>query len=89
MNDKTKHTLVGFAFGLSALPITIVLNLIWGLTLSFSLATVVFIGKEIYDKYKPRPTGFDKVYISADYQGLFAGWFVAFFVFGLIKIIGG
>lgn len=36
---------------------------------NFIASSVVFIGKEIYDKYKPNATGFDKVDLFADYLG--------------------
>jgi len=87
MNDKTKHTIIGFAFGLSALLISCCSNIMWGFTLSFAVGTIFFIGKEIYDKYKPRPTGFDRMDLAADYGGLLAGWAVSAFVMGVLKII--
>ena len=37
--------------------------------LGFAIATIIFIGKEIYDIYKPNPTGFDIKDLLADYTG--------------------
>ena len=60
--DKIKHFAVGAVFGL----FTIWLPIIWVLI----FATIVFVNKEIYDCYKPQPTGFDWWDILADYIGL-------------------
>ena len=84
MNDKTKHTLIGFAFGLSALPLIYILPLIWVIVVTFISASIVFIGKELHDI---PTTGFDKKDLEADYVGLLAGWFVSFFVLGVIVIL--
>jgi len=84
MNDKTKHFLVGAAFGLSALPLSYVLPFWWVLTITFWFSSVVFFGKE----YKDIPTtGFDKMDLLADYLGLAAGYIVAFFAWGVIQIM--
>ena len=60
MNDKIKHFIIGFILGMSILLIGYY---------SIILATVIFIGKEIYDCFKPNPTGFDVMDLLADYLG--------------------
>ena len=62
--DKLLHGLVGLAFGLLYAYIGF-----WSLI----FGTIVFFNKEIYDKYKPNPTGFDWLDIAADYTGLLIG----------------
>ena len=86
MNDKTKHFIVGLIFGLLTLPISWAVGLIWAYTITFLAANIVFIGKEIWDTYKPIPTGFDKMDLLADYGGLFAGYCLTFFMWGLIQL---
>lgn len=86
MNDKTKHTLVGLIFGLLTLPLSWAVSLIWAYVITFLAANIVFIGKEIYDKYKPRPTGFDRVDLAADYGGLFAGYCLTFLILGIMQL---
>ncbi len=60
--DYILHFMVGLAFGL--------LYLILSLLHTVLIASVVFIGKEVWDKYKPNPTGFDWLDLIADYLGL-------------------
>ena len=72
--DKLLHVLVGFAFGLVYAYIGF-----WSLT----FGTIVFFYKEIYDKYKPNPTGFDWWDIAADYAGLLIGLLITL----IVKII--
>ena len=60
--DKIKHFAVGAVLGL----LTLWFPIIWVLI----IATIVFVNKEIYDCYKPQPTGFDCMDILADYIGL-------------------
>ena len=59
--DKIYHFVVGAIFGI----FTIWIPIIWVLI----FATIIFFNKEIYDKYKPQPTGFDWWDILADYVG--------------------
>lgn len=72
--DKILHFLVGLVFGLSYYFIAF-----WSLL----FATIVFFNKEIYDKYKPNPTGFDWWDIAADYAGLLIGLLITL----IVKII--
>ena len=72
--DKLLHGLVGFAFGLVYAYIG------WW---SLIFGTIVFFSKEIYDKYKPNPTGFDWWDIAADYAGLLIGLLITL----IVKII--
>ena len=72
--DKLLHGLVGFAFGLLYAYIGF-----WSLI----LGSIVFFNKEIYDKYKPNPTGFDWWDIAADYTGLLIGLLITL----IVKII--
>ena len=86
MNDKTKHFIVGGSIGLLTLPISWAVGLIWAYTITFLAANIVFIGKEIYDTYKPIPTGFSNADLLADYGGLFAGYCITFFMWGLMQL---
>ena len=72
--DKLLHVLVGFAFGLVYAYIGF-----WSLI----FGTIVFFNKEIYDYYKPNPTGFDWWDIAADYTGLLIGLLITL----IVKII--
>ena len=72
--DKLLHGLVGFAFGLVYAYIGF-----WSLI----FGTIVFFNKEIYDNYKPNPTGFDWWDIAADYTGLLIGLLITL----IVKII--
>ena len=69
--DKLLHGLVGFAFGLLYACIGF-----WSLI----FGTIVFFNKEISDKYKPNPTGFDWWDIAADYTGLLIGLLITLIV---------
>lgn len=60
--DYMLHFAVGLLFGL--------LYLILPLFYTVLIASVIFIAKEVYDKYKPDPTGFDWLDLVADYIGL-------------------
>ena len=59
--DKIYHFVIGAIFGIFTIWLPVVAVLI--------AATFVFFNKEIYDKYKPQPTGFDWWDILADYVG--------------------
>lgn len=56
------HFMVGLAFGLPYLILSLLHTVL--------IASIVFIAKEVYDKYKPNPTGFDWLDLLADYIGL-------------------
>jgi hypothetical protein len=62
MSDKLKHFIVGAILG-------IVSCFTGHLLLCFIFASIIFIGKEIYDIYKTNPTGFDIKDLIADYAG--------------------
>ena len=87
MNDKTKHFIVGGLIGLLTLPISYFCGLWWALWIVCFCSLPIFIGKEIFDVYKPNPTGFDKMDLLADYLGLIAGAIISFFIHGIIQII--
>ena len=87
MNDKTKHVIVGAAIGMLAIPLSFAIGLWWSFLAIFIAATMVFVGKEEYDVYKPQPTGFDKMDFLADYLGLICGYIISFMVYYLIQII--
>ena len=86
MNDKAKHFAVGSLIGLLTLPISYFCGLWWALLITLVLGTIIFVGKEINDIYKPNPTGFDKLDLFADYIGLIAGWIISFIVYNSIQI---
>lgn len=71
--DLKLHFMVGLAFGL--------LYLILPLFYTVLIASVVFIAKEVYDKYKPNPTGFDWLDLLTDYIGLT----ISIFIIWLLK----
>ena len=68
-NDKQKHLLVGFVCGVLYSPVVFLWDINSAIISNFIASSALFIGKEIYDKYKPNPTGFDKVDLFADYLG--------------------
>ena len=84
--DKTKHFIVGLILGLLTLPISWQTGLIWAYGITFVGANLVFIGKEIWDVYKPLPTGFSNSDLVADYGGLFAGYCLTFMSWGMMQI---
>ena len=71
--DLKLHFMVGSALGL--------LYLILPLLNTVLIASVVFIAKEVYDKYKPNPTGFDWLDLLADYIGLTISIFTIWLIF--------
>jgi len=85
-NDKQKHITVGRLIGIVTLPVAFIPNMgfWWALLLTFIFGSLIFVGKEIVDKYKPQPTGFDRIDLAADYIGyaqavvvsylLYQGW---------------
>ena len=81
MNDKIKHFIVGFLVAQLFTPLTFYSSIGWSLLITFILATLVFIGKEIFDIYKPIPTGFDWYDIYADYLGFALGLFISSIIF--------
>lgn len=88
MNDKTKHVICGAVIGLLSLPLSLFTGLWWAYLIVAGFATFIFVGKEIYDVYKPYPTGFDKMDLEADYIGLIVGFIISFLIFNIIGIIG-
>ena len=83
MNDKTKHTLLAAVIGLTTLPIAFYksIGFWWALLIMLIIGTMASVGKEINDKYKPQPTGFDRMDLVADFLGFACGAIVAFLVY--------
>lgn len=80
-NDKQKHLIVGFILGFLYFPVVFLWEINAAIISNFIASSIIFIGKEIYDKYKPNPTGFDKVDLFADYLGWGVGvWVGSIFV---------
>ena len=80
-NDKQKHLLVGFLSGVLYSPVVFLWDINSAIISNMIASSVLFIGKEIYDKYKPNPTGFDKVDLFADYLGWGIGvWISSIFL---------
>ena len=71
--DYILHFAVGVSLGL--------LYLIIPLPYTVLIASVIFIAKEVYDKYKPNPTGFDWLDLAADYSGLTISIFIIWLIF--------
>jgi len=86
-NDKLQHFGVGIFIGLLTLPISTFCGLWWALLITLVLGTIIFVAKEINDKYKPNPTGFDKADLQADFYGWISGAILSFFIHGVIQII--
>lgn len=61
-SDYILHFGGGLIFGLPYLILPLLHTVL--------IASVVFIGKEVWDKYKPNPTGFDWLDLVVDYLGL-------------------
>ena len=78
--DKQKHLIVGFICGFMYSPFVSFYDINWVIGINLLLSSMMFIGKEVYDKYKPNPTGFDKVDLFADYLGWGVGVWVSSFV---------
>ena len=72
--DLIKHFAVGIVFG-------VLTAFAWVFAI---IATFVFFGKEVFDAYKPKPTGFDWLDILADYLGLITGLILTHTVIWLI-----
>ena len=68
-NDKQKHLIVGAIIGFLYFPVVFLWDINAAIISNFIVSSALFIGKEFYDKYKPNPTGFDKVDLFADYLG--------------------
>lgn len=80
LNDKQKHVRVAAVIGLATLPVAFIHNIgfWWALLIMLIIGTIAFVGKEIVDKYKPNPTGFDRMDLVADFAGFACGAIVAF-----------
>ena len=76
-NDKQKHLLVGFVCGVLYSPIVFLWDINATIISNLVASSVMFIGKEIYDKYKQNQTGFDKVDLFADYLGWGIGMWIS------------
>ena len=87
MNDKTKHFIVGSVAGIATLPFSFVVGFTNAVVAVFLIASLIFFSKELYDKIKPLPTGFDKMDLIADYIGLATGYIISYIVYFTIKII--
>lgn len=79
--DKKKHLIVGFVFGFTFFPISLILDINISFFINLIISSLVFILKEIYDKYKKKSTGFDFIDLFADYLGWCVGiWIAACFI---------
>lgn len=78
--DKIKHLIVGAVLGAATY-----ISGHW--MLGFVISTIIFVGKEVFDMYKPQPTGFDKVDLTVDYIGLVIGFWIAGISHGLFNLI--
>ena len=78
--DKIQHFIVGAIFGIATY-----LSGHW--LLGFAIATIFFVGKEIFDMYKQNPTGFDELDLTVDYIGLLFGFWAAGMIHGLINLV--
>ena len=79
-NDKLKHFIVGVGLGSATY-----FSNHW--LLGLGISSSAFIGKEIFDKYKKNPTGFDEVDLFVDYLGFVIGFGASGFLHGLIGLI--
>lgn len=93
MTDKQKHFLVGIVAGIVTLPLSYLIGTVNAALAVFAISSIVFIGKEITDKYdidlylyKHKATGFDKQDLLADYAGLFGGYVIAFMIKLVINV---
>lgn len=76
-SDKIKHFIGGCILGAA----TCITN---QNIIGLSISSTLFISKEVIDKYKPNPTGFDKMDLLADYIGFFVGYGLAAFIKNLL-----
>ena len=60
--DKISHFVVGLIVGI--------------IGIDYRLASTLFIGKQIYDCYKPKPTGFDLSDLASDFGGYLLGNYI-------------
>lgn len=85
LSDKQKHMIVGFMCGFAYFPFQFFFDFNTVAFANLFLSSVLFIGKEICDKYKPNPTGFDVVDLFADYLGWGVGVWVGSVILIAIK----
>lgn len=64
--DKFAHIICGFA-------LTIISCFILGVQLGVIFTLLIFVLKEVYDMYKPNPSGFSQEDIKYDLYGLLGG----------------
>lgn len=60
-----------FAHLVCAFGITLVLGIIFNLSIAVIITSIISVGKEIYDIYKPNPSGFSVDDIKFDIFGMF------------------
>jgi len=84
INDKIKHMAVGFAGGISILPLSFMFDFNKVVGWSFLISSVIFFWKELKDR---KTTGFDQADLFCDYLGWFAGYIFSFFIIALIYIL--
>ncbi len=90
LTDKQKHLVVGFILGFLYFPIVFIWDINEAIISNFIASTIIFISKEIYDKYKPNATGFDSVDMFADYLGWGVGvWVGSLFVIVFHYLLNG
>ena len=87
MTDKIKHIIAGFTLAVLMIPLTYFFDFNAVVIWNFLISSVIFVWKEIHDKYKPHPTGFDKVDLFCDYLGWGFGCILSFWLIGLIHIL--
>jgi len=82
MTDKLKHFLAGAFFGALAFPLSFFIAIDTAILVSLIVGSIVFVGKEVFDKYKEQPTGFDANDLFFDYFG----WLIGV-LFGVILFV--
>lgn len=82
-HDKLAHLIGGFILSLVYLPLIIFFAPELAVGISLLFCSILFFGKEFFDKYKPNPTGFDTIDIFAG----FIGWGIGTWISALIQIL--
>ena len=78
--DKVLHLIVGAIFGVATY-----ITGAW--LLGLIIATIIFVSKEVYDMYKPLPTGFDLADLFADYIGFAFGFWLVGMLHGISTML--